>query len=229
MKYFFLTALLILSFASAYADDMGFESTKEGIIKKLTEKPRVKLNTRAGEKIKTRAIRRVSGDGKSKTLETVDIPETDIPKLVPVAPIGIGEKPENKEVKKLRDNDRKVNLKIYFVKNSAEISPESKKVLDELGFALIAKELLKTNININGHTDTDGSPEFNANLSYERALAVKKYLIDKHKINPDRLKAYGYGEELPLFDENSDVNKALNRRVEIENMDKQKIYAVTPF
>lgn len=60
-----------------------------------------------------------------------------------------------------------------------------------------------TTAEIEGHTDKEGTAEYNLKLSQRRAEAVRKYLLDNFKINPARLTAHGYGESRPLED-NSD-------------------------
>lgn len=69
-------------------------------------------------------------------------------------------------------------------------------------------------VEIGGHTDSDGSDEYNQVLSEKRAASVRDYLI-KHGINGDRLFFHGYGESLPVADNLTPAGKKLNRRTEI--------------
>ena len=64
-----------------------------------------------------------------------------------------------------------------------------------------------------GHTDDRGSASYNKKLSGRRANAVKIYLVS-HGIAPSRLASNGYGFERPLVANDSDQNRALNRRVQ---------------
>ena len=92
------------------------------------------------------------------------------------------------------------------------------------GFALLDKmaALIKQNsfaVRVEGHTDnvpihTRRFPS-NWELSIARAVSVVKYFIEDGKINPQRLSAVGYGESRPLTANDSPVNRARNRRVEI--------------
>ena len=92
------------------------------------------------------------------------------------------------------------------------------------GFAFLDKMavLIQQNtyaVRVEGHTDnvpihTQRFPS-NWELSIARAVGVVKYFIDAGKINPQRLSAVGYGESRPLMANNSPVNRAKNRRVEI--------------
>lgn len=68
-------------------------------------------------------------------------------------------------------------------------------------------------IEILGHTDDRGSAEYNKKLSDERAKEVMQYLISKG-IAANRLSAKGLGEAKPVKPNNSDENRAMNRRVE---------------
>jgi outer membrane protein OmpA-like peptidoglycan-associated protein len=69
-------------------------------------------------------------------------------------------------------------------------------------------------IEIAGHTDEIGPPEYNSDLSQQRANAVKKYLTSKG-VSTDRVKAVGYGETKPMATNDDELEgRALNRRTE---------------
>ncbi|MEO0223893.1 MAG: carboxypeptidase regulatory-like domain-containing protein [candidate division WOR-3 bacterium] len=104
---------------------------------------------------------------------------------------------------------------IYFDLNKATIRPESYPVLDEL--CQLLRETPNAVVEVEGHTDTRGSDEYNLKLSQARADAVKDYFIKKNCISPDRISAVGYGETRPVvFPEKSEADYQLNRRVEIK-------------
>ncbi len=69
-------------------------------------------------------------------------------------------------------------------------------------------------VEVTGHTDADGTETANVKLSEKRATAVKNWLTT-NGINETRIAAKGMGESRPLFPEDNDAHKALNRRVEI--------------
>ena len=82
----------------------------------------------------------------------------------------------------------------------------------------IAKVLIKfdkTLLSIEGHTDSTGSDAFNQTLSIQRADNVKNYLI-KQSIIDTRLKTSGLGESMPIANNDTESNRSLNRRVEIQ-------------
>lgn len=112
----------------------------------------------------------------------------------------------------------RLNLKIEFDFDSANVRRSSDLVLAELGKSLNDPNLAGVRVVINGHTDSVGSDQYNLLLSFRRAKAVRDYLIDRHGIDPRRLEIAGYGESLPLVSNDSDFNRQLNRRVEIERL-----------
>jgi len=110
----------------------------------------------------------------------------------------------------------KVNIaarNVQYEKNSATLTKESKKVLDEIAALLDQnKELM---LDIEGHTSSEGSAEVNNRLSEERAMEVKNYLESKG-VDASRLSAKGYGSTRLLNGENTPEERALNRRVELK-------------
>jgi outer membrane protein OmpA-like peptidoglycan-associated protein len=104
---------------------------------------------------------------------------------------------------------------VYFETAKAELKPESHDKLDE-AVATIRKVLSGNPdiiIEVQGHTDSRGSAEYNMNLSNDRANAVKDYLVTKHNIEESRLVAKGYGESDPVASNNTVKGMAKNRRV----------------
>ncbi len=113
------------------------------------------------------------------------------------------------------DNTPRVNLKIEFNFDSYTIRPESYSLLRELGNALETENISRRNIAIKGHTDSDGTEQYNLGLSLNRALAVKQYLTANFNISPVNLRILGYGEAMPLVSNTTAANKQINRRVEV--------------
>lgn len=100
--------------------------------------------------------------------------------------------------------------KILFKFGTAEFLSESSKELDK-----IAEILQKTSakIRIEGHTDDVGDAYFNQNLSSQRAMAVRNYLIGKN-IPAKRLWISGYGASKPISENADEAGRQQNRRVE---------------
>lgn len=102
---------------------------------------------------------------------------------------------------------------ITFATNQSYITSGFHTTLNDVAKVLIKFD--KTYLSIEGHTDSQGSDTFNQNLSEKRAESVKNYLVQQ-SILDGRLQVTGYGESSPLVDNNSENNRAVNRRVEIQ-------------
>jgi len=113
------------------------------------------------------------------------------------------------------DKNRKnqnISLDVKFLPGKTEIDQDSTAKIDRLA------EILKSNkdlvIEIQGHTDTSGKKSSNIWISKKRAAAVRDYLISKHEIDGNRLKAKGYGPEIPIKSNETYEGRKANRRVE---------------
>ena len=71
-------------------------------------------------------------------------------------------------------------------------------------------------IEIEGHTDSAGSPEVNYQLGLERAENVKRYIYETHQIPLHRINVISYGEEKPIAPNKTRDGRAQNRRVVIK-------------
>lgn len=101
--------------------------------------------------------------------------------------------------------------KIRFESGRATIDKDSMGLLDKL--IETALRCPTANIEVAGHTDSDGDNNANMALSEKRAQAVSDYLI-KAGLPPDRLKAVGYGSSQPVAANDTDDGKAKNRRID---------------
>jgi outer membrane protein OmpA-like peptidoglycan-associated protein len=101
---------------------------------------------------------------------------------------------------------------ITFNTDEARIKPRFYDTLDSV--ALVLKEFNRTHVDVYGHTDSDGSDQYNLGLSRERASSVADYL-GGHGVNPRRFGVEGYGESHPIASNATEQGKAQNRRVEI--------------
>lgn len=99
---------------------------------------------------------------------------------------------------------------ILFAIGKAKISEESFPILAEAIMELNTHE--NAYIVIDGHTDITGGAAINDALSFRRANAVRRYLIDMGA-NPKRLVAVGHGSRQPIADNNTAEGRAKNRRV----------------
>lgn len=119
----------------------------------------------------------------------------------------------NVPLKKLRSGETIVLKNIYFEFDSHALLPDSEIELEKI-FELLRQNAL-LNIEISGHTDNIGSEEYNIRLSKKRAESVVNYLIERG-ISGERLHSKGYGTQKALVPNNSEENRAKNRRTELE-------------
>lgn len=112
---------------------------------------------------------------------------------------------------------------ILFDVNKANLQPVAEDNLTKL--AVILNKYEDTKILIEGHTDSDGSEEYNMELSGKRAGSVKAHLA-LEKVNTIRMHVDAYGELQPIADNSTPQGKALNRRVEIAIFANDKLKGV---
>jgi OOP family OmpA-OmpF porin len=115
------------------------------------------------------------------------------------------------EMDNLLTSKKFVTHAINFDLNSANIKQESYGFINQLAYWLKQNPAIK--LEIDGHTDNDGSAALNAKLSQARADEIKKQL-EARGINGKRLATKGYGDKKPIQPNTSPEGKAANRRVE---------------
>lgn len=107
--------------------------------------------------------------------------------------------------------DVELDSKILFAINQSTLSTSALTGLDKL-IAILGK-YPDTNIEIQGHTDDSGGDQLNMNLSERRAASVAAYLKNKG-IAASRITTKGFGETAPKYPNDSEANRASNRRVD---------------
>lgn len=102
--------------------------------------------------------------------------------------------------------------KVRFGFDQAELGDPAHQALDELA-ARLKSENTNVYIEIQGHTDSVGSDDYNLKLGEKRAEAVRRYLNRQHGIALHRMSVISYGESAPVADNASREGRAQNRRV----------------
>lgn len=102
---------------------------------------------------------------------------------------------------------------ITFDFDKATLRPDSEPTLTQI--LKVLKDEPKLSVEIGGHTDNVGKPDYNLVLSDHRAATLRDWLI-KHGIAASRLTSHGYGDAQPLVPNTTEENRALNRRVELK-------------
>jgi outer membrane protein OmpA-like peptidoglycan-associated protein len=98
--------------------------------------------------------------------------------------------------------------------NDAEAAPYLEKV------ARLLREKTQKSVSLEGHTDNVGSADFNMALSERRAESVRSAMLARG-VPAERLLVKGYGLSMPVAPNDSDVGRAINRRVEVIVLDER--------
>lgn len=116
------------------------------------------------------------------------------------------------------------NEKILFEFSKSDLGDSARKNLNSL--VTVLKNYPNTNIEIQGHTDSRGTDDYNMGLSINRATAVRDYLR-QNGISALRMTTKGFGESAPAYSNDTQEGMAQNRRVEflITANDKMKAEA----
>jgi OmpA-OmpF porin, OOP family len=100
---------------------------------------------------------------------------------------------------------------IYFDYDKAEIRPEYHTYLKKMAEIVLDHSDLR--IKVTGHTDGDGSDEYNLELSERRAKAIREFFM-QHGLREDRIQIDFKGKRQPVAPNESSEGKQLNRRVD---------------
>jgi peptidoglycan-associated lipoprotein len=105
--------------------------------------------------------------------------------------------------------------KVTFPFNKAELGEDAQKVVADTVSPLVAQNR-GVYLEIEGHTDSTGTKEFNKALGEQRASAVREYLHDREGIALNRMEVISYGDAEPVVDNATPEHRAQNRRVVIK-------------
>lgn len=127
-----------------------------------------------------------------------------------------------KKPKKAKVVGKKIEIteKVMFEVNKADIQEVSNDLLNDVAMVLEQHPGIEK-LRIEGHTDADGSDDYNKKLSQDRADSVMQFLVDAG-VDEGRMEAVGYGEEKPIDTNDTGAGKEKNRRVEF-NILEQKL------
>jgi outer membrane protein OmpA-like peptidoglycan-associated protein len=102
---------------------------------------------------------------------------------------------------------------VFYAYNSWELMEQSRVELNKV--VQLMNENPTLEVEISGHTDNTGTPEYNLGLSDRRAASVTNYLSG-NGISPERMTAKGYGLTRPLTTNETEEGRAANRRTELK-------------
>ncbi|MBU1101897.1 MAG: OmpA family protein [Bacteroidetes bacterium] len=107
-------------------------------------------------------------------------------------------------------DDKLVLVGVKFEFDKSDLLPESYVVLDKA--VVLLKEKPDVKVEIEGYTDYIGTNEYNQQLSVDRAIMVKNYLVSQG-IAHSRLSTIGYGKGNPVASNDTEAGRAMNRRI----------------
>jgi len=111
-----------------------------------------------------------------------------------------------------------VTLNVLFGSNSDVIPPTSYAEIDKLGTLLSWPQYTDYRVQLEGHTDSQGSARKNQALSEKRVQNIKTYLVQHFHLAPERILAVGYGSTKPIASNDTPEGRSQNRRVEVVNL-----------
>lgn len=109
-----------------------------------------------------------------------------------------------------------VTLPVLFVKETSELlDNESRVALEQVAGVIlaVAKTEAGTLFDIEGHTSTDGTDEYNVTLSAARAQRIYDELTQRYGVPATMLSAHGYGESFPMYPNGAEDQMQMDRRV----------------
>ena len=141
---------------------------------------------------------------------TADVGQgNDNPEVIIYLAKGKGTKFNNKQ---LNVGETVTLNNILFDQGKAELKNESKPELDKLAAFMEANP--GAEIELSGHTSAEGERNYNRSLSYKRVKACKDYIVAKG-VDEGRIIAIGFGPDRPAVSNDTELNRAKNRRVEM--------------
>jgi OOP family OmpA-OmpF porin len=122
-----------------------------------------------------------------------------------------GEEPSLAEQAAVVEAQPPLTLKVQFGNNKTTVEQAFYPEIEKLSTYL--NEHPNDTVVIEGHTDDSGTASYNQSISEKRAQAIADVLIDIFQISEKRVSAIGYGEERPLFNNDTAQHRKANRRV----------------
>src|ERR1035441_2832126 len=116
-------------------------------------------------------------------------------------------------MRSLHDSGEVAVYGVYFDTDKDAIKSESQSALVEI--AKLLKNEPSLRLHVVGHTDNQGKPDYNLDLSHRRASSVVAELSSKYGIGANRLDAFGCGMYCPVASNEAEDGRAKNRRVEL--------------
>lgn len=112
------------------------------------------------------------------------------------------------------------SFQVFFETAKHDLNEQAVSLIDSLANAMKNDDQL--GLELQGHTDSKGSAEYNEQLSKRRVMAILKQM-ETHQLNPQRIKKLAFGERRLAVKENEENDRALNRRVQLILVRRQAV------
>lgn len=109
-----------------------------------------------------------------------------------------------------------VTLPVLFEKETSDLlDQESRNALQQVAGVILAISKTEADavFDIEGHTSTDGTDEYNVTLSASRAQRIYDELTQRYGVPASALSAHGYGESFPMYPQGNEAEMQMDRRV----------------
>jgi outer membrane protein OmpA-like peptidoglycan-associated protein len=151
-----------------------------------------------------------SADGYNDGHAVTDVAEADNPEVM--IPMDKGQTTADFGGQNVKAGET-INLNnILFDQGKSDLRPESRTELDRIVAFMNANP--RAEIELSGHTSSEGDAALNRSLSYQRVKACKDYVVGKG-VDTGRITVVGYGPDRPVAPNDTEANRAKNRRVEM--------------
>ncbi len=118
-------------------------------------------------------------------------------------------------LKNIKDRLAGKPITLYFGTNQDQINLTAQQRTDFADLNYYLDRVAVAKLSIAGHTDNVGNRDYNVNLSQQRSVFVRDYLIKNGGIKTNRMTTQGYGPDRPVSSNATNDGKAKNRRVEV--------------
>lgn len=232
-----MTLIAVLVAGEAFAQDQMV--SKEDVLRQLSGQearpkspPGGELRLRGPAGVRT-VVQKVEEPVVGKTppaptvSSTVSVPEESVQPVQAVQSASAPLKPEPQQAvetpEPMQEKSapvKEITVTINFKSGATQLADAfSRKQLQLIAEAFASPALKNAHIEIGGHTDGVGSPEYNRALSLHRAKAVRDEICRKNKASCARFAVVGYGMSRPVASNDDEEGRAKNRRVVFKRLD----------
>ncbi|MDA3129148.1 OmpA family protein [Aliibacillus thermotolerans] len=201
--FFFVIVLMMLFTACSDQEETAREPDNQ-------EETRVEVDMEESQTHDEEEQKKAEENDAPMTIPEISAPDVSPPKNIQPPEISAP------EVSVSVENDSiimEVPDDLLFDFDDATLREDAKDLLAEISKEL--EDYSEADVEIHGHTDNQGDPSYNKRLSEDRAKAVESYFQEREELDHLNFITKGFGETKPLVSNDTEENRAKNRRVEM--------------